>query len=230
MESFFLQSRYTTISDSDLDELIRHVRRGFPNGISMMLGHLRSRNIYVQRQRVRSSLVRTDPAGSAMRWFNTITRRVYSVRGPNSLWHIDGLHCLIRWRFVIHGGIDGFSRLIVYLSCATNNYASTVLALFLAAVGSNGWPSRVRSDKGGENIEVARAMLRHRGLDRGSIIAGLSVHNQRIECLLRDVFIGVGHFSTPCSTKWKRMVSWNQRVLSICFVCITSFFQESTIS
>ena len=85
----------------------------------MILGNLRSRNIFVQRQRVRESLVRTDPAGSAMRWFNTITRRVYSVRGPNSLWHIDGLHCLIRWRFVKHGGIDGFSRLIVYLSCAT---------------------------------------------------------------------------------------------------------------
>ena len=63
-----------------------------------------------------------------MRGFNTITRRVYSVRGPNSLWHIDGLHCLIRWRFVIHGGIDGFSRLIVYLSCATKNSAATVLA------------------------------------------------------------------------------------------------------
>ena len=83
-----------------------------------------------------------------MRWFNTITRRVYSVRGPNSLWHIDGLHCLIRWRFVIHGGIDGFSRLIVYLSCATKNSAATVLALFLDAVQSYAWPSRVRSDKG----------------------------------------------------------------------------------
>ena len=150
LESFSSRHHYTAITDSELDELIRGLRQGFPNsGISMMLGHLRSRNIFVQRQRVRESLVRTDPAGSAMRWFNTITRRVYSVRGPNSLWHIDGLHCLIRWRFVIHGGIDGFSRLIVYLSCATNNYASTVLALFLAAVQRYGWSSRVRSDKRG---------------------------------------------------------------------------------
>ena len=47
----------------------------------MMLGHLRSRNIFVQRQRVRESLVRTGPAGSAMRWFNTITGRVYPREG-----------------------------------------------------------------------------------------------------------------------------------------------------
>ena len=82
----------------------------------------------------------------------------------------------------------------MYFNCAINNSAATVLAFFLAAVQSCGWPSRVRSDKGGKNVEVGRATLQHRGLNRGSIIAGLPIHNQRIERLWRDVFIGVGHF------------------------------------
>jgi hypothetical protein len=75
--------------------------------------------------------------------------------------HIDGHHKLINWRFVIHGGIDGFSRCIVYLECSPNNYAATVLELFQGAVQKFGLPSRVRSDFGIENFDVARFMLHH---------------------------------------------------------------------
>ena len=74
IRSFCSRTHYTSLTDSDLNELIREIRHGFPNsGLSMMLGHLRSRNIYVQHWWVRESLVRTDPAGSVMRWLNTIT-------------------------------------------------------------------------------------------------------------------------------------------------------------
>ena len=68
----------------------------------------------------------------------------------------DGHHKLIRWKLVTHGGINGFSRMIVYLECSANNRASTVYELFLNAVSQFGLPSRVRSDQGGESILVAK--------------------------------------------------------------------------
>ena len=97
-----------------------------------------------------------------------------------------------RWRLVVHGGVDGYSRLVVYVKCSDNNTAATVFQCFTEAVLSYGLPSRVRSDRGGENVNVANFMLQHpeRGPGRGSFITGRSVHNSRIERLWRDVFQG----------------------------------------
>lgn len=116
-----------------------------------------------------------------------LTRRVYNVAGPNALWHLDGHHKLIHWGFITHGCIDGYSRLITYLRCSLNNRAETVQELFHGAVEKFGYPSRVRTDKGGENTLVWQAMTEARGEGRGSYIAGPSVHNQRIERLWKDV-------------------------------------------
>lgn len=69
---------------------------------------------------------------------------------------------------MIHGGI-----------ATNNNRASTVLTAFLGAVQQFGVPTCVRSDKGGENVDVARVMLEHP--QRGSGI--LRLFGRRKVCL-----------------------------------------------
>ena len=140
---------YTPPTDIELDEVMTTLVRRFPNnGVVMMWGFLRSFNIFVPRIRVHDSLLRVSSHLVEAHERTSVQRRVYSVPAPNCLWHIDGLHCLIRWRIVIHEGIDGYSRRIVYLQASDNNRANTVLSLFRQAVNECGWPSRVRSDKG----------------------------------------------------------------------------------
>jgi hypothetical protein len=97
------------------------------------------------------------------RWTGCIKRRVYKVRGANSLWHHDGNEKLRPWGFYVHGCVDGYSRLIIYLLCSNNKRAATVSGAFLHAVAKYGWPSRVRGDWGKENNKVEELMIEHWG-------------------------------------------------------------------
>ncbi|KAF3841708.1 hypothetical protein F7725_023659 [Dissostichus mawsoni] len=237
-----VQDLLTLLDDNSLDETVTQILQHHPDsGYKMMVGHLNARGNRIQRQRVQESMRRVDPGGVLIRTLqlNPRMRRKYFVPAPNSLWHIDGNHKLIRysiiintlkhcsnirrirpfkcvnvctyisgltlmcaytypfrWRFVVHGGFDGFSRLVVYLSAATNNRAATVLRSFLEAANVYGVPSRVRSDKGGENVDVARYMVANRertGIH--TLLAGVSIIkgtlNFKIERLWRDVYVGV---------------------------------------
>uniref|UniRef100_A0A1X7SSW1 Uncharacterized protein n=1 Tax=Amphimedon queenslandica TaxID=400682 RepID=A0A1X7SSW1_AMPQE len=68
-----------------------------PNcGEKSVTGRLRSYGIRVQRQRIRDSLERVDPDGVVNRMRRVLHRRSYTERSPNSLWHLDGYHKLIR--------------------------------------------------------------------------------------------------------------------------------------
>ena len=77
---------------------------------------MKARGVVVQRHRLRDSIHRIR---GGQTFPPTIQRRVYNVRGPNYLWHALGNHKLIRYRLVIHAAIDGFSRLITYISVQT---------------------------------------------------------------------------------------------------------------
>ncbi|KAL3978152.1 dystonin [Sarotherodon galilaeus] len=114
--------RYSSIGDEDLDAKVLDIQRHHPNaGCRMMMGHLRSRGIYIQRFRLMDSMRRVNPEGVKMRRLSiqTARRRQYSVPAPNHLWHIDGNHKLIRierlWRDVYENVLDLFYTIFTQL-------------------------------------------------------------------------------------------------------------------
>lgn len=178
---------FTDLTEPELDELLKGIKAMHPNiGEVMLQGQLLHIDVKVSRAKLRSAIHRIDHANTVSRRSTTIHRRVYSAPYPNAVWHIDGNHKMIRWRLVIHGGVDGFSRCVVYAKCANNNCASTVLDAFLEGILAYGTPTRVRSDHGGENIDVWRHMLSIYN-NPTCIVTGKSTHNERIERMWRDV-------------------------------------------
>ena len=94
--------------------------------------------------------------------------------GLNALWHIDSHHSIC-WHVVVHCCIDGYKY-------------DTVVESFVPATTEFGLPSCFRSDRGRENVGVCRYMFQRRGTGQHSHITGKSTHDQRIECLWRDMF------------------------------------------
>ena len=82
----------STILDSELDILIQQLRAHFRRaGIGMLDGMLRQLGHRLPRERIRESLMRIDPVQRVFQQIR-LRHRVYSVPGPNSLWHHDGQH------------------------------------------------------------------------------------------------------------------------------------------
>lgn len=97
-----LSDLYSDISDADLDTAVVDAIRGNSQiGPNDVRSRLVSNGIKVQRHRVRDSMLRVDPDGSSQRSLpGLLKRRTYSVAGPNSVWHLDGNHKLIRYSHI----------------------------------------------------------------------------------------------------------------------------------
>ena len=157
---------YSPISDSDLDNIVMGIKRDHPHdGEVLIQWHLLHKSIRVTRERLRQSIHRVDHQNTVARRAGVVRRRVYTVPTPNSIWHLDGNHKLIKWRLIVHAGVDGFSRTITYIKCSTNNQAVTALSAFNEGVAVFGVPDKVRTDHGGENIELWRYMIISHGND-----------------------------------------------------------------
>ena len=93
-----VRALYSDISDNELDHIIGDIYQQFPTcGSQQMKGHLISRGHRIQQSRIRESLRRVDPVGTALCRLTVINRRRYSVPRPLSLFHVDGHHKLIRY-------------------------------------------------------------------------------------------------------------------------------------
>ena len=175
------------ITDDELQEVIADFMQDQEEGrgFESARGHLAALQYRVSRQRIRNAVRAFSPQAVQFRRQRRRPRIQYNVVGYNYLWHNDGWHKLITWGIVVHGCVDGATRLCTYLGARNNNRQETVFELFEEAIEELGCPWRMRGDEGGENNLVARYM-NAQGEQRGlynleGYIRGPSVHNTRIE-------------------------------------------------
>ena len=94
---------FTEMKDEELNSIVTEFleRHGRLAEQVYTSGYLQSLGLRIQRQRVRESLVRVDPDNRVLRCGVLVSRRVYYAPWPNSVWHVDGHHSLIRWGMVV---------------------------------------------------------------------------------------------------------------------------------
>ena len=78
--------KFSDVTEGDLDRVVSEITKEFPHsGEGLIKQMLLSKNMKVQRWRLRESLHRVDSEGIAKRKRGRLQRRVYHVQGPNHL-------------------------------------------------------------------------------------------------------------------------------------------------
>ena len=84
---------------------------------------------------------------------------------------------------MISGGMDGYSRMIMWLKCANNNHSETAYNHFIHSIIEFQSLFQVHSNKESENCLITKYMMILRGTEIRRFIGGRSTHNTRIEYL-----------------------------------------------
>lgn len=191
LQTLGLSRRAANVSVDELKEAIQRELSGSGCfvGYRRLWARLRRKGYFVKRATVMKILRELDPEGVDSRKRKRLRRRTYEAKGPNFVWHIDGYDKLKPYGFCVHGGIDGFSRRLIWLEVGPTNKNPEVIAKFyLDAVKQvGGLPRKIRSDDGTENsmVEAIHTFLRSSQSDEdagvGCFLIGRSTANQRIE-------------------------------------------------
>ena len=104
--------------------------------------HLRAvqKGLVVSQETVRQILKALDLRWVETRQAHCLRRRMYTTRGPNALWHMDGYDKLKPFG---NGCIDGYSRYVLWMEV----YHTYIVCV--KRVG--GCPEALRADRGTEN-------------------------------------------------------------------------------
>ena len=137
---------------------------------------------------VRQLLLRLDQEGVEKRKSRKLRRRIYRTLGPNYVWHIDEFDKLKPYGFSIHGCIDGYSRIIIWLEVSAYNKCPDLIAYYYvkASKNLNGILKIIKTDNGTEHsvIELIHLLLRDLS-NEGNVLHSFSIvsspMNQRIK-------------------------------------------------
>ena len=107
------QAPFTSISDEDLDSLVKEYKIEHPNaGIRYIRGSLYTKNLQVQHHHIISSLGHVNTVTKVVHCNQRIKCHDCYSPHPNAMWHLDGHHKLSPWGIVIHGISDGYDQVV----------------------------------------------------------------------------------------------------------------------
>ena len=188
------KEKYNHISDDELEEMVHKIILDFPkSGFWRMKGYLQAKGLNIHWERIHSALWKLDPERMTLRSVNSniIRWQKHSVPGTLFLWHINGNHKLIRWRFFINVSPRSL-----------NNKASTVLVLYIEAVQNYGLPSKVRAYHGLKIISLSclQRIVTVAASSQGKAVIFSELSGCAVICLLVVLL-----FFIACSCFWRKI-------------------------